>query len=1081
MLVFGALCHSAAWDSEFVMRLSSTRLAGLRPSSSILAGALVTVVSLAAACGGGSSSEGPPPPPPTPDFALGLNPQSISIPAGGSAQTVLSATAINGFSSSISVQISGLPAGVTASQQTYTVAPSLPQTITLNAAANAQPASASVVFAGTSSSLMHTANLTVAVTPPIISATSTRTKYSRTDAVTEYYLWVNSHWAVFDAPTSHFFVTDTFSNQVFVMDSVTRSKVGAISVPGAYGIDEAPDNSALYVGTLIGDVYVLDPVGMTVKRRYIASQIGPFGFQALTALVLSNGNLALLGEQGGIPSVDGSMNIAVWNPASNTITVYGSANLFDEPATPLCNASVGLHIFGFALSSDRTSVLTGGNNGLCKLNATTGQFLNVVPTGNASSIAVSPDGRYLAFPITPGGIDLVDANTLTQVASFPIVTNVLSGDSIIFSPDSRTLFVSDASFVYAYSVATQQLVGWIPNLIVEYTQGGLEAGPAVNPNLSIFDNTGLLVGPMEEGFGFLDTAQLETAALAVGSVNAYLNPATGPVSGGTVTQWGAQTTVNSESTVLFGSNPASSISSTNGIVTATTPPGAPGPVDIYAFATDGGIEIVPEGFSYGPTILEVTPNMSTADGGGSGVLYGYGLFPVTATTLPTDVAITVGGKPATITGFNPFAYGVEPFPFLLEALYYTIPASTSGSAADVVVTSSSGSAKAAGAMSYIPALQQFPLTGASLEQGVYDPIRDMYYFTDSNKLQVFSLTQSKWLSPILISGPTGATQRLWGIAMSPDATKLVVADSGAGVLYLIEPANPTSIKTFPIAPPQMVQGITVSPAGVAISNSGIVYLTVDVQGGTGFHNFYTFDTNTSTLTDLGLDGPGLGASDLYLRTALSADNTRAFFNDDGYVFSLDTATGLILSASTDPDCCYGDYDLTLAPNQTQFEATSVLYDSDLNGAADFTMNDREVLDVSYVYGTKFSPDGSLLFQPSVQGMDIYDGHLGILRERIAFPVPLSTNFDALVSDGKDSVLIAITGANGDGIAVVDLSAVPEPAPLSYATGIESSASRIATSNRSAARSSTSQASPSRPAAGHPRIRHLMNPSVVHSR
>src|SRR5580658_7376191 len=80
MLVFGALCHSAAWDSEFVMRLSSTRLAGLRPSSSILAGALVTVVSLAAACGGGSSSEGPPPPPPTPDFALGLNPQSISIP-----------------------------------------------------------------------------------------------------------------------------------------------------------------------------------------------------------------------------------------------------------------------------------------------------------------------------------------------------------------------------------------------------------------------------------------------------------------------------------------------------------------------------------------------------------------------------------------------------------------------------------------------------------------------------------------------------------------------------------------------------------------------------------------------------------------------------------------------------------------------------------------------------------------------------------------------------------------------------------------------------------------------------------------
>jgi WD40 repeat protein len=1062
------------------MRLSSTRLAGLRPSSSILTGALLTVVFWAAGCGGGSSSEGAPSPPPAPDFALGLKPQSISIPAGGSAQTVLSVTAINGFSSNISVQISGLPAGVAASQQTYTVAPSSPQTITLNAAANAQPVTATVVLTGTSSSLTHNANLTVAVTPAIISATSTRTKYIRTDAVTEYYQWVNSHWAVYDPPTSHFFVTDPFSNQVFVIDSATRSKVGAISVPGAYGIDEAPDHSALYVGTLIGDVYVLDPVGMTVKQRYIASQIGAFGYQSLIALVLSNGSLALLGEEGGIPSVDGSTNIAVWNPGSNAITVYGSANLLDEPATPLCNVSVGLHIFGFALSSDRTSVLTGGSNGVCKLNAATGQSLNVVTTGNTSKIIVSPDGRYLAFPIYPNAIELVDANTLTQVASFPVLADDGSDAAILFSPDSSTVFINDASFIYAYSVSTQQLVGWIPNLTVEYTQGGSAVGPPTNPNFGVFDNTGLLAGPMEEGFGFLDTSQLETGPLAVGSLNAYLNPATGPVAGGTVTQLNAPTTVNSESTILFGSNAASSISNTNGLVTATTPPGPPGPVDIFAFGIDGGIEIVPEGFSYGPTILQVTPNMSTAEGGGSGVIYGYGLVPATATTLPNNVSITVGGKPATITAFNPLAYGVEPSPFLLEALYYTIPSGSAGSS-DVVVTAGSGSTTASGAMTYVPALKQFPLSGASLAQGVYDPVRDLYYFTDANKLQVFSLTQSKWLSPILISGPIGATQRLWGIAMSPDATKLVVADSGAGVLYLIDPANPTSIKTFPIAPPQMVQGITVSPAGVAISNSGIVYLTVDVQGGTGFHNFYTFDTNTSTLTDLGLDGPGLGASDLYLRTALSADNTRAFFNDDGYVFSLDTATGLILSASSDPDCCYGDYDLTLAPNQTQFEATSVLYDSDLNGAADFTMNDRELLDVSYVYGTKFSPDGSLLFQPSMQGMDIYDGRLGILRGRIAFSVPLSTNFDALVSDGKDSVLIAITGTNGDGIAIVDLSAVPEPPPLSYAAGIESSASRIATSNKSAARSSTIQSSPSSPAAGHPRIRHLTNPLVVHSR
>jgi hypothetical protein len=60
-----------------------------------------------------------------------------------------------------------------------------------------------------------------------------------------------------------------------------------------------------------------------------------------------------------------------------------------------------------------------------------------------------------------------------------------------------------------------------------------------------------------------------------------------------------------------------------------------------------------------------------------------------------------------------------------------------------------------------------------------------------------------------------------------------------------------------------------------------------------------------------------------------------------------------------------------------------------------------------------------------------DGHLGTLIDRIALPVALSPNFDALVSDGKDNVLVAITGANGDGIAVIDLTSIPEPAPLAY--------------------------------------------------
>jgi hypothetical protein len=77
------------------------------------------------------------------------------------------------------------------------------------------------------------------------------------------------------------------------------------------------------------------------------------------------------------------------------------------------------------------------------------------------------------------------------------------------------------------------------------------------------------------------------------------------------------------------------------------------------------------------------------------------------------------------------------------------------------------------------------------------------------------------------------------------------------------------------------------------------------------------------------------------------------------------------------------------------------------------------------------PDGSLLFQPSTNGIDVFDGRLGTLRSCIALPLALSVNYDAFVADGTDNVLIAITGATGNGIAIVDLTSLSEPSPLPF--------------------------------------------------
>ena len=95
-----------------------------------------------------------------PDFSLAVTPATLSLTAGGAGQPVqLTATALNGFTGTASVALSGLPAGVTANPATLSLTPGTPQSVTLTAGNSAQPGSASVVFTGTSGSLSHTATL----------------------------------------------------------------------------------------------------------------------------------------------------------------------------------------------------------------------------------------------------------------------------------------------------------------------------------------------------------------------------------------------------------------------------------------------------------------------------------------------------------------------------------------------------------------------------------------------------------------------------------------------------------------------------------------------------------------------------------------------------------------------------------------------------------------------------------------------------------------------------------------------------------------------------------------------------------
>lgn len=977
--------------------------------------------------GGGNSPQ---------DFTLSVSPSSVTVTGGGNTTFTATVIAVNGFASTVSLSISSLPSGVTISPANPQVTPGTPLLITVAAAASVSASSSNLTVTGMSGSLTHTTPLGLTVNAEVVSPSLSRTRYVRTDMATEYPFSLNSSWIVFNSNTKRFFVSDPEGNQIVVMDATKQTRIASIPVPGAFGIDETSDGTVLYAGTQVGDVYAIDPVGMTVKQRYPASQIGPYGYQGDVVRVLSSGKLALLEGQGG---VDGNGGFAIWNPVDNSITMYGDVGIYEGiPSLPNCVSNIG----AFTLTGDRSLIVEGSilsDGTLCTVDPATGLENEVVARAFLYMVAPTPDGKSLLVPdYTSGGTILVyDAKTLTQTSSFPVVADTSSAASMIVSADSTTLYIYGGGIVYAYNIASGSLVGWTPYLTVEPISGGGAVGSVYGPQMQAIDGTGLIAGPMEEGVGFIDTSALRKGRVGTSFLNAYLSPATGPASGGTVEQWsGDGSNLTTPSAVYFGANTATNVSQAGGMFEATTPAGPAGPVDVYTLLQDGSEQIVPEGFSYGPTIIEATPNASTSEGGGTGILYGYG-FGSTAynASIPTGLTITVGGMPATVTGYSGNAFGLASPPFLLEAVAYTIPPGVAGSSADIEITSQSGSTTLAGGMQYLPAATKYPLPGASLAQGIYDSKRNVYYFTDAAQIRVFSRAEGQWLNSIAVpAAPAGENHNLWGIALSPDGSKLAVSDPGDGMIYLIDPDTPTSVQSF-LMPASCdagscsssSSGVVSYPAGLAVSNAGTVYTAAFPSSSGGYNGYLKLNTGSGAFTDYSVEAFNNAMS----RNAISSDNARVFFNNGGEPFSVDTATDTVYYAQIAPGCCHGDYDLNLSNDQTSLVATSYLYDADLNAASYLTLNDRESLNTAYVYGVKLSPDGSLLFQPSIAGIDVFDGRIGTLRTRIALPYALSENYDALVSDGTDNVLIAITGATGDGIAVLDLTSVSEPAPLPY--------------------------------------------------
>ncbi len=166
-----------------------------------------------------------------PDFTLAVAPTAQTIMIGGSgSQIALTATAVNGFTGSVAVSITGLPVGVTASPATLMLTPGVSQSLSLIAGSTVVAASASLTFTGTSGSLVHTTMLALTVSAP---TANTPTTSSPNDVLTYH-----------DSNTRQ----GLYSNETkLTLGNVNATTFGLL---GNYPVDGLVDAQPLYVSGL---------------------------------------------------------------------------------------------------------------------------------------------------------------------------------------------------------------------------------------------------------------------------------------------------------------------------------------------------------------------------------------------------------------------------------------------------------------------------------------------------------------------------------------------------------------------------------------------------------------------------------------------------------------------------------------------------------------------------------------------------------------------------------------------------------------------------------------------------------------
>jgi hypothetical protein len=1033
---FSGLKPPSVWDSQKNRGHSMKPLRRCGPDA-LLALPLFAICG----CGGGSSSVPPPPPPPVADFSISFSQNSVTIQQGATSSAIsLSINAINGFSGTVNVTLSGLPSGVVSNPQSpFSVAAGASVPILFSTAANAPTGNSTISAEGTSGSLAHPASLALTIQSGVV-ANLPRTAYARTDSVPaldDPSGEPHHRHIAYDSVHDLVFVANRAMNRVEIFSTTTATRVAQVSVPGASSADLSSDGTTVWIGTVTEQVAAIDTSSLQVKARYEMAGLQPLPNTLFDRpeelLALANGNLMMRLRQ----SQTGEALLALWTPTSNTLTNLTSS----EPQ--LFQNGLG----AMARTGDQTKVLVaaGDSSGEVAVYNSNGNILagpQGLGSGTIPLVAANPDGSRFAAVLAANGntqVLLLDSS-LNPAGAY--TTSFVNG--LVFSRDGQSLYVSENSagppVITVLDGHSLQPVGQVPDLWLAGRRTEIED----------IDPTKLLFGVANRGLAFLDSSNPGVLPAPVPSLTAppAALPSEGPSVGGTSTVLAGQ---NFEATaqVLFGAQSAVGVSlASSTLINATSPPNAAaGPVNIASYFPSGWLAIAPDAFSYGPQVLQILPNAGTPAGGDTVQIYGYGFGGD-----PTKLTVSIAGVSATVQKIGNISsiaasLGLDAtYPFPVECITLQTPAGAAGKA-DVAITSPAGSITAPKAFQYLQSENFFPQYAFN-KFVIYDQARQWLYLSDNDHIAIFELSASFYGG---MNPPGGAppNAQLRGLALTPDGAQLVAADFGAQKIYLFDPDTLAGTSV----PVGGVAGFADSgPARVAATSTQDVFVGLTAESGSS-------SACTSCLGQLNLASspPTIQpASQPEITSLTGAPLVQANGNGDHVFVAFAGAPGgpLALWNASSPNqfstftANDSAWDLGAASDGTMFalqaSGTTEIRGADLSLAAvPATPELTQIPGRNQVPGVTLHPSGALIYQPFLTGpagnsgvkggVDILDAHSGALRLRVLMPQQLMTDVDGLhgsflTTDENGQRLFAITSTDGTpqnaGVTVVALANVP---------------------------------------------------------